>query len=263
MVSRSPGDDHHPVSSTPQRIKEEVDRKLEEGLRFVNALRRKYLGDVGANLEGMFADDDAPLVTRQVFYGLCAGCGVSVLSGVGAGLVCHIAGFLYPMYRSFKALKEGGEHASTQHRHWLSYWFLFGASRWLEYLLKRLVPWIPFYHALKLGFSAWAMMPRTHGAEFFFQSCAVPFMNKYEAPIDREFAAIRRLSSEASESMTTRIRQIVAEGIHNVSEVVKEGAKEDAEAEVRLASVSAATSGTGPTTGRKLPEAAEGPLSPS
>ena len=106
---------------------------------------------------------------------------VFVVFGMSAGTLCSILGFLYPTYKSFSALEHKATGEVTQ---WLIYWVIFAFFSIIEVFVDVLLYWIPFYYAFKLAFLLWAMLPRTRGAKFLYDSFLKDFLKSNESKID-------------------------------------------------------------------------------
>ena len=100
-----------------------------------------------------------------------------------SSLACGIAGFLYPAFRSFKAIRDDGcadgvqcaPHPSSPsvrlpHTAFLAtgltYWVTFALFRCVESLLDFFIGWLPLYYELKLVFILWLMLPPVLGAKY-------------------------------------------------------------------------------------------------
>jgi hypothetical protein len=80
---------------------------------------------------------------------------VSMLSGLGTGTLCSLIGFVFPAYKSIKAMET---HATSEVTQWLVYWVVYAFFSVIEIFSTTLVYWIPFYYRFKLGFLLWAML---------------------------------------------------------------------------------------------------------
>ena len=124
-----------------------------------------------------------------------------------SSLACGIAGFLYPAFRSFKAIRDDGcadgvqcaPHPSSPsvrlpHTAFLAtgltYWVTFALFRCVESLLDFFIGWLPLYYELKLVFVIWLMAPYPiQGSKFLFLKFLKPALDQYEFSIDKQIAA--------------------------------------------------------------------------
>jgi len=107
-----------------------------------------------------------------------------VLFGFGAGPVCNLVGFVYPIYASFKAIRTPtNEHDAA---HWLTYWVVFAFFTLIESFTDLLFNWVPFYHLFKVIFLIWCYAPQTRGAEKIYKRLIEPYFLKHEAQIEED-----------------------------------------------------------------------------
>ncbi|KAF9411438.1 ER membrane protein DP1/Yop1, partial [Podila epigama] len=94
----------------------------------------------------------------KTYLVLGAGAVVSILIffNFAGRLLSNIIGFVFPAYRSFKALESPGHDDDTQ---WLTYWTVYGFVSILESFTDVLLYWLPFYFFLKTVFLLWLMLP--------------------------------------------------------------------------------------------------------
>jgi len=102
--------------------------------------------------------------------------------GIGSSLLCNVVCFLYPAYKSFKAVESPQGDDDTQ---WLTFWIVYSTFNILEYFTDLILFWIPFYSLLKCLFLVWCMWPiSNNGATLVYQKILRPFLLKNESKID-------------------------------------------------------------------------------
>lgn len=101
---------------------------------------------------------------------------------IGFGrIISNMVGFLYPAYRSYKAVKTEDKDDDTQ---WLIYWVVYAFFTVGDGMFGYFFSWLPLYFFIKIGFLIWCMHPRTKGATFILNNVIIPFLEKYEQHID-------------------------------------------------------------------------------
>lgn len=166
---------------------------------------------------------DSPLAQRAAS---CTGIRPSVLvfvlglfmltslgTGLGGGLVCDIAGFLYPAWMSFRAIESPG---SEDDKLWLTYWVVYGAFSIVEYFVDIILFWVPFYYLLKFCFLLYLGLPCFKGAEVVYNVVIRPFLLKHQEPIDAYVDKLGNASSKAAENF----HQAVHDGFSMVHQAV-------------------------------------------
>lgn len=167
-------------------------------------------------LRGLEAADrlrnlDKAGIIRLVSTALSGVCVLAVLTGRGPAFACNLAGFVYPLYQSCKALTTAG---SSDDCLWLSYWVVYGFINLLESVFGGfLLNYVPFYHTSKLAFLFWCFLPQTQGSSFLFTRYILPFMVEYGDEIDQH-------ARRASIDMVSHATGVVAEVIRAGSQAI-------------------------------------------
>ncbi|KAF8926830.1 TB2/DP1, HVA22 family-domain-containing protein [Dissophora ornata] len=96
-------------------------------------------------------------------------------------LLSNILGWVYPAYRSFKALETP---ALDDDKQWLTYWTVYGFVAIIESFTDILLYWFPFYFFLKTVFLLWLMIPSFNGAATIYNRILRPFLVQHRDEID-------------------------------------------------------------------------------
>ncbi|KAF9291224.1 ER membrane protein DP1/Yop1 [Mortierella alpina] len=119
-------------------------------------------------------------------------------------LLSNILGWVYPAYRSFKALETPSKDDDKQ---WLTYWAVYGFVSILESFTDVLLYWFPFYFFLKSVFLLWLMIPSFNGAATIYSRILRPFLVQHRSEIDSHLDNVKaRVSAVASELDGTTAR---------------------------------------------------------
>ena len=105
-----------------------------------------------------------------------------VAVGLCGNLLVSIVGFLYPAYRSFKALESKGKDDDTQ---WLTYWVVYAFFTVFDEMTSWILNLMPFYFMIKLVLMIWMFWPTTNGALVIYNTVLAPFLRKYQVNIDK------------------------------------------------------------------------------
>jgi len=109
-----------------------------------------------------------------------------VLWGFTGELISTAVGVSYPIFASFRAL-EDDQHAEMMQ--WLTYWVTYAAITLAESFLHKLLVWVPFYHILRLIFTAWLFLPMTRGAHKIYAWLLGPVLRRYRSHVDAALAS--------------------------------------------------------------------------
>ncbi|CDJ41800.1 hypothetical protein, conserved [Eimeria tenella] len=134
---------------------------------------------------------------------------ISLGTGFGGGLVCDIAGFLYPAWMSFLAIESPGTEGEKL---WLTYWVVYSAFSILEYFVDFILFWIPFYYLFKFCFLLYLALPRFKGAETIYNLVIRPLLLQQQQPLQQ--------LAEAGNKAAAELQQKVLEGINKVQGAV-------------------------------------------
>ncbi|KAJ5066463.1 receptor expression-enhancing protein [Anaeramoeba ignava] len=90
--------------------------------------------------------------------------------------------FLYPAYRSYKAIKTEEKDDDTE---WVN-WTIAGFFTVVEYFADFIISWLPFYFELKVLFLIWLQLPSFfNGANLMWRFFIEPILDKYADWIDK------------------------------------------------------------------------------
>jgi len=108
-------------------------------------------------------------------------------------LISLTALYLYPSYRSYKAL-DSKNVADAQE--WLCYWIVAGILTIPLLVSNSILNWIPFYYEIKLAFTIWLILPKTKGHLVLFNKYVIPYMDKFSGKIDIYARDVTELSKK-------------------------------------------------------------------
>ncbi|KAG9072458.1 ER membrane protein DP1/Yop1 [Linnemannia hyalina] len=111
-------------------------------------------------------------------------------------LLSNILGWVYPSYRSFKALESQGQDDDTQ-------WTVYGFVSILESFTDVLLYWFPFYFFLKTVLLLWLMLPTFNGATVVYTRILRPFLAQHRGQIDSHLDRARARVSAAASGLDT------------------------------------------------------------
>jgi len=122
----------------------------------------------------------------------------SMLTGAwSSSLLINSLGFLWPCYRSFKALHKENNDISIdtksnpihfQQSLWLQYWIIFAIFNIFEFVFDVLISWLPFYYDAKVLFIVWLQHPYTQGAVLLYGKYVEPALQQHQPVIDEHMS---------------------------------------------------------------------------
>jgi len=98
-----------------------------------------------------------------------------------------LVGFLYPAYRSFKALETKGDDDDKQ---WLTYWVVFSSFSVFDKPINFIFSWVPFFALLKIAFYVYLFHPETKGALMIYNKFLRGFLLKHQKQIDEKIEEV-------------------------------------------------------------------------
>jgi len=120
-------------------------------------------------------------------------------------LLSNILGWVYPSYRSFKALESPGHDDDKQ---WLTYWAVYGFVSILESFTDILLYWLPFYFFLKTILLLWLMLPTFNGATTVYTRLLRPFLAQHRSQIDSHLDRVKAKVSAAASELNTATAEL-------------------------------------------------------
>jgi len=169
-------------------------------LQYYQAQFEKFIEQPGVVNDALtFLQKKTQVKKAYIAYGVIAVVTLWLMFGFGAQLLCNFIGFLYPAYKSIKALESSGKADDTQ---WLMYWVVFSLFSVLEFFSDTLVGWVPFYWLIKCAFLLWCMSP-LEGSSVIYHRVIRPYFLKHESAIDdavrKGAAAVGKVTDAAVE----------------------------------------------------------------
>ncbi|KAF9087553.1 ER membrane protein DP1/Yop1 [Mortierella sp. GBA35] len=118
---------------------------------------------------------------------------VMIFFNFAGKLLSNILGWVYPAYRSFKALESPSHDDDKQ-------WSVYGFVSILESFTDILLYWFPFYFFLKTVLLLWLMLPVFNGATTVYLRLLRPFLVQHHSQIDSHLDRVKaKVSAVASE----------------------------------------------------------------
>ncbi len=159
-------------------------------------------------------DIQAKTQIRPAYLGLGAIVLAALLAllGYGSTLLFFVIGFLYPAYKSFKAIESKDLEDDKQ---WLTYWAVFSFIHVFDPILSFVFKIIPFFMLVKLAFNIWLLHPKTRGAYVIYNNAIKPLLKKYEGLIDTHIDKVKKTVEEAQPMLNNATRDLKREVINH------------------------------------------------
>eukprot|EP01026_Neomeris_dumetosa_P052007 TRINITY_DN45886_c0_g1_i5.p1 TRINITY_DN45886_c0_g1~~TRINITY_DN45886_c0_g1_i5.p1 ORF type:complete len:424 (-),score=31.76 TRINITY_DN45886_c0_g1_i5:1510-2781(-) len=122
-------------------------------------------------------------------------------------------GYLWPAYRTYKALETGQYDATRQ---WCIYWGVFGTFSVCEQILDKFLFWVPLYHEMKVAFVIWLWHEKFKGAQYIYYCWVLPWLRQNEQVIDQKVEEFKRKIVQLIVSHSARFSSYLKEGFYNV-----------------------------------------------
>lgn len=128
------------------------------------------------------AESKTKISRVNLVYGFVAIVVLYLIFGYGTSFLASFIGFVYPAYRSIKALETLDKEDDTK---WLTYWVVFSAVSVLESFTDIFFYWIPLYSLIKCAVFIFMMIPtRPNGSSLIYERVIRPYVLKNERKID-------------------------------------------------------------------------------
>lgn len=125
----------------------------------------------------------------------------------------NIIGLLYPMYATMKALRSVNTNDDT---HWLTYWLIYSIVHNADPFIDALHHFVPFFYVLKLLFYVWCFLPQTKGASLVYAWLIAPSIDRYEACIDQEIAALEGAANDIAHEQLQHVEQQIGNSVNSL-----------------------------------------------
>jgi len=127
---------------------------------------------------------------------------IFVLLGYLTSWIAFLVGFLYPAYRSFKALESKGNDDDKQ---WLTYWVVFSTLNVFDKPVNFIFSWVPFFSLIKIAFYIYLFHPETKGALMLYNKVLRGFLLKHQRKIDEGIEEVERKAEKAAKDVGGKV----------------------------------------------------------
>eukprot|EP01025_Chloroclados_australasicus_P053106 TRINITY_DN6218_c0_g1_i2.p4 TRINITY_DN6218_c0_g1~~TRINITY_DN6218_c0_g1_i2.p4 ORF type:complete len:220 (-),score=25.37 TRINITY_DN6218_c0_g1_i2:2712-3371(-) len=130
-----------------------------------------------------------------------------------------LAGVIYPIYESFKALETKND--SRDDIQWLTYWTIYASFAVVDHYFEEQLKWIPYFYHAKLLLLLWLQLPVTRGAQRLYHQYMQPVLREYQPKIDRVLSYWYNrvgwvLDSPVTKTLYTQSEKAVTQGVEAV-----------------------------------------------
>merc|ERR1712221_30816 len=128
-----------------------------------------------------------------------------------APLVVNLIAFIYPAYKSIKALESNDKDDDSK---WLTYWVVYGFFSCMEFFVDLILSWFPFYFIAKTCLFVWCMAPiKSNGSQFIYSHVILPWFLKNESKIDSAFNRGQKLLDDGLAEADKLAREKAADAL--------------------------------------------------
>ncbi|KAK6739814.1 hypothetical protein RB195_008358 [Necator americanus] len=140
-----------------------------------------YKTDKNNAMEKLFTtiEEKTNVKREKLVYGTIAFLMIYFIIGALAQIISNVVGFVYPAYRSIKAVRSSVKEDDTQ---WLIYWIVFA---WFSIVDFSVFSTVPFYWLFKVVFLLYLHLPVFNGATVIYHNFIDPactFVESYFHP---------------------------------------------------------------------------------
>lgn len=144
---------------------------------------------------------------------------LGAMGAFGGSPVSNLIGFVYPTYRSYKAIKSDNKDDDTQ---WLTYWVVYSFFIVIESFTDVLMSWIPLYYFAKIAFLLGCMSPVVNGSSYMFNRFIEPALDMYSTKVDKMEDSVMDKFQEAASDIRDEVTQ---RGTEYIAQQMVQGAQ--------------------------------------